>query len=132
MSSVLAKRLLLSRRDLDMTQAELAKRAGNVSAAYISDLERNKISNPTVEVIEAISIALAVSPAYLLGWTDDPLGEEQPESVAENRVVYEAGNPEQHRIVQELLEIFAELSPPDQHMLMDLAERLRRAGTNAR
>ena len=90
MATVLADRLLLSRRDLDITQEDLASRAGNVSAAYISSLERGKVTNPSVEVIEAIATALGVSPAYLLGWTDIPLPEEDATipQIAEPRVAY--------------------------------------------
>lgn len=128
MNRVLADRLLLSRRDVDLTQIDLANRAGNVSAAYISDLERNKVANPTIEVIEALAQALGVRPDYLLGWSDDPLGEDQPASIAEGRIVYQVDSPDDYRRVQNLLDIFNELGPDDQRILLDLAERLRRAG----
>lgn len=86
MATRLAERLLLSRRDVDITQEDLAQQAGNLSAAYISSLERGKVLNPTTEVIEALATALGVRPEYLLGWSDDPLGESQPASIAEGRV----------------------------------------------
>lgn len=127
MDNVLAQRLLLSRRDLDITQIDLALRAGNVSAAYISDLERNKVTNPTVEVIEALATALGVQPAYLLGWNDDPLGEDRPASISEGRVVYQVGSPAEYRLVQEMLELFTELSAENQRILLQLADQLRRA-----
>lgn len=131
MDSVLANRLLLSRRDVDLTQIELAQRAGNVSAAYISDLERSKVGNPSVEVIIALAAALGVRPEYLLGWSDDPLGESQPASLAEGRVVYQVNSPAEYRQIQELLDLWQELTADDQRMLLELADKLRRAG-NAR
>lgn len=48
MTSMLANRLLLSRRDMDITQVDLAQRAGNVSAAYISDLEEENRRDLTI------------------------------------------------------------------------------------
>lgn len=128
MNSVLADRLLLSRRDVDLTQIDLANRAGNVSAAYISDLERNKVANPTVDVVQALAAALGVRPEYLLGWTDDPLGESLPASLAEGRIVYQVASPDDYRRVQDLLDIYNDLTPQDQRIILDLADRLRRAG----
>lgn len=131
MDSVLADRLLLSRRDVDLTQIELAQRAGNVSAAYISDLERSKVGNPSVEVIVSLATALGVRPEYLLGWSDDPTGEDKPSSIAEGRVVYQVDSPAQYRQVQELLDTWQELTPEDQRMILDMIKRLRTVG-NAR
>jgi transcriptional regulator with XRE-family HTH domain len=93
----------------------------------VSHIERAQIPNPTLDVIEALATALGVRPDYLLGWTDDPLGEDRPASVGEGRIVYQVA-PGQYRQVQELLDLFTELGPEDQRILMDLAQRLRRAG----
>lgn len=131
MATRLAERLLLSRRDVDITQEDLAQQAGNLSAAYISSLERGKVLNPTTEVIEALATALGVRPEYLLGWSDDPLGESQPASIAEGRVVYQVNSPAEYRQIQELLDLWQELTADDQRMLLELADKLRRAG-NAR
>ena len=128
MTSSLAQRLLISRRDLDITQEDLARRAGNVSPAYISSLERGKVTNPTADVLETLAAALGVSPGYLIGWSDDPTGEDRPASIVEGRVVYQVDSPTTYRLVQEFLDIFTELSPEDQRMLLELAEKLRRAG----
>jgi transcriptional regulator with XRE-family HTH domain len=118
MTNMLANRLLLSRRDLDITQIDLAQRAGNVSAAYISDLERNKVTNPTVEVLEALARALGVDPAYLAGWTDAPLG---GEAVAQPR------DPR----LQELLDLFDDLDVAGQTAALEIIRTLRRT-QNAR
>jgi transcriptional regulator with XRE-family HTH domain len=120
MSNVLAQRLLLSRRDLDITQIDLAQRAGNVSAAYISDLERNKVVNPTVEVIEAIAAALGVSPAYLLGWSDIPLADEAT-TIGEARVSYTV-DPR----IQQLIDLFEDLDPAGQAAALEIIHTLRR------
>lgn len=119
MSNVLAQRLLLSRRDLDITQADLAQHTGNTSAAYISDLERGKVTNPTVEVIAALAGALGVSPAYLLGWSDIPL---PGDTIAEARVPYTV-DPN----VQALLDLYEDLDPANQAIALEIINTLRRS-----
>ena len=126
MTDTLAVRLLLSRRDLRMNQDEIAERAG-VSRAYVSDLERGKVDNPTLDVINSLARVLQVRPEYLLGWSDDVLGEDRPANIAEGRLVYQVRGPTEYRLAQELLEAFNELMPEDQRILLGIAERLRRA-----
>jgi transcriptional regulator with XRE-family HTH domain len=69
---LLGQRLLLSRRDLDLDQIELAAKSG-VSNTYISDLERGRTRNVSVDVVLSLADALGVSIQYLLGLTEDPL-----------------------------------------------------------
>jgi len=126
MADALSTRLLLSRRDLKINQDDLARTAG-VSRAYISDLERGKVENPTADVIVALATALQVRPEYLMGWSDDALGESRPASISEGRVVYQVGSPAEYRLVQEMLELFTELAPENQRILLQLADQLRRA-----
>jgi len=120
MSNVLAQRLLLSRRDLDITQIDLAQRAGSTSAAYISDLERGKVTNPTVEVVEALAAALGVSPAYLLGWSDIPLPGDL--TIAEGSVPYTV-NP----AIQAMLDLYEDLDPANQAIALEIINTLRRS-----
>lgn len=131
MANTFAERLLLCRRDIDITQEDLARVAGKVSPAYISSLERGKVTNPTVDVVEALAKALGVQAGYLLGWIDDPLGEDKPASVAEGRVVYQVGSQVEYRQVQDFLDIWPDLSPDDKQLLLDMAKRLQGA-RNAR
>ncbi|MBX3050847.1 MAG: helix-turn-helix transcriptional regulator [Caldilineaceae bacterium] len=70
--SDLGKRIYLSRRDLNWGQDELAASSG-VSRGYISNIERGRITNVGVEVLVALAQALGISPAYLMGFTDNPL-----------------------------------------------------------
>lgn len=127
MADTLAVRLLVSRRDLRMNQDEVADRAG-ISRAYVSDLERGKVDNPTLDVITALAQVLQVRPEYLLGWSDDALGEDRPQNVAEGRLVWEVNGPAEYRRIQELLDLYNQLAPEDQRILLEIAERLRRAG----
>lgn len=118
MATVLADRLLLSRRDIDITQEDLADQAGNVSAAYISSLERGKVTNPSVAVVEALAAALGVDPAYLLGWSDAPLGADDTPQPLDPRL-------------SELLDLFSDLDPAGQAAAIEIIRTLRRT-QNAR
>ena len=120
MATVLADRLLLSRRDVDITQEDLAEQAGNVSAAYISSLERGKVTNPSVEVISALAAALGVSPAYLLGWTDAPLPGDL--AIAEGAAVYTV-NP----AIQAMIDLYEDLDPANQSIALEIINTLRRS-----
>ena len=57
MPGMLATRLWSSRRDLNWNQGDLADRS-SISRQYISDLERGRITNPGVEVVQALAAAL--------------------------------------------------------------------------
>jgi hypothetical protein len=82
--------------------------------------------------VEALAKALGVKPEYLLGWTDDPLGEGDTLSdAAEGRIVYQVTSLGEYRAMQELLGIWPELTDEDRRFLIDFAGKLRRA-TNVR
>jgi len=119
MSGLFAQRLLLARRDLDLTQTTLAAQA-QISPQYISDLERGKTDNPSVRDLERIAGALGVSPAYLLGWTDIPLADEA--AIAEGRIPYTV-NP----AIQAMLDLYEDLDPANQAIALEIINTLRRA-----
>ncbi|TXH47637.1 MAG: XRE family transcriptional regulator [Desulfurellales bacterium] len=114
----LAQRILLSRRDLDWKQENLAEASG-VSRTYISNIERGRITNVGVEVIFALAKALGVSPQYLLGLTEDPLAG-VPDGDAEERQQFDA-------VTQEFLNLFQQLSPQQQSTLLSIAKVIKAA-----
>lgn len=122
-SKTLGQRLLLARRDVDITQTTLAAQV-HISPQYISDLERGKSDNPALRDVEALARALGIRPEYLAGWSDDPLGEDRPASIAEGRIVYQVTHPAEYHLVQELLDLFPELTREDQDVILQLAHRL--------
>lgn len=124
MIGTFAQRLLLSRRDLDLTQITLAAQA-QISPQYISDLERGKSDNPAVRDVEALAAALGVTPAYLVGWSDIPL-EEEANRLAEARVPYTV-DPR----IQELIDLYEDLDPAGQAAALEIIHTLRRT-QNAR
>jgi transcriptional regulator with XRE-family HTH domain len=125
MNDSLATRLLLSRHNV-MTQKELARRAG-IRRQYIGEMEQGIASNPTIDVISKIAEALGVRPEYLVGWSDDPLGEDRPANVAEGRVVYDAVSPQERRRVQEVVDIMHDLPADRQELAIRVLEEFRNA-----
>jgi transcriptional regulator with XRE-family HTH domain len=68
----LAQRIRLSRKDLRLTQQQLALKAG-VSRSYIGNLENGSTNNIGRDIAVALAAALGISLEYLLGVQDDPL-----------------------------------------------------------
>ncbi len=68
----LGRRVLLRRKDLDLTQSELAVQA-RISRNYVSLIERGEARNVSVNVLHGLAAALATTPVELsgqAGWTD--------------------------------------------------------------
>lgn len=112
MPGTFATRLWSARQDLNWNHLELASRSG-VSRQYIGDLERGRITNPSVEIVEAIAAALGVQPAYLLGWSDVPIADETIAQPMDPRL-------------QELLDLFEDLDPAGQAAALEIIHTLRR------
>lgn len=72
-------RIMDCRLALGMTQAELGKKIGlmdNTIARY-----ENGTRVPSLEVWEDLASALHVSPAYLVGWSDEPSEDEHKHNI---------------------------------------------------
>lgn len=65
----LADRVRKRRRELNMTQEELAKKMGYSSRASINNIENGR--PVTQKIIVKLANALQVNPVYLIGWDDD-------------------------------------------------------------
>ena len=122
----IGRRILLSRRDLKINQEELGEKSG-VSRGHIAKIERGEVINPTIDVIYRLADALGVSRAYLLGFTDDPLHEINDES--EKIDLQPLVRPQTHyrTLGAELLDIFDQLSPDSQQIILAIADKLRSA-----
>ncbi len=124
----LAQRLLLSRRDLDWDQKELAVKSG-VSQTYISQIERGRKSNVSIDVLFALADALGVTVTYLLGISEDPLGQStervQKEMNGES-VIIDVDNQELRQLVQETIDLLITLPARDRRIAIDLLRNMRR------
>lgn len=107
----LGVRILLSRRDLDWDQAELAKRSG-VSRGHISKIERGDTENLTITVAFALADALGISRAYLLGISDIVTSE------GEDKEDFDA-------LTREFVNVYQQLSDDKKGILLNLARMLR-------
>ncbi len=68
MEATLGSRMRAHRQRLRLTLKDLAEKTG-LSVPYLSDLERGTGTNPTLEKLEAIALALGCPVAALLGAT---------------------------------------------------------------
>lgn len=62
---MLGDRIKKIRKEKDMSISELAEKAG-VAKSYLSSIERNKQTNPSIQFMEKVSAALGVSVNDLL------------------------------------------------------------------
>lgn len=67
----LYQRIKHRREELGLSQAELAERIGYGDRSTIAKIEKG-VNDLTQSKIEAFASALRTTPAYLMGWTDDP------------------------------------------------------------
>ncbi len=65
------ERLRKRRIDMGLTQEEVGAVVG-ISRSAVQKYEKNVIKNVYTSTVELFAQALRCSPAYLLGWTDDP------------------------------------------------------------
>ncbi len=118
----LGEKVLLSRRDLALTQAQLAEQVG-VSRSHIANIETGRITNVGIDVLKALAHALEVSPAYLMGFTDNPLAdiddEEEPIHLSEARTHYNADP-----TMKELLGLIDGMTPAQRQQMAGIARLL--------
>ena len=76
----IGQRVRERRKELNLTQEELAKRLGNSSRASICTVEKDREDLTTTRIAK-LANALETSPAYLMGWTD----EKNPDFVYETK-----------------------------------------------
>lgn len=123
----LAWRLLRSRRDLEWHQEDLAEKSG-ISRTYISEIERGRITNVGIEAIFALAAALGVTPQYLLGLDDDPLGEGDAAVLKEQSGEYiavDADTDEERQQLRRLIEDFTALAPRDRTLALAYLRMMR-------
>ena len=67
----LGKRVAQRRKELNLTQEELARKLGYASKVTVSKTE-NDVHIPSLENIQRYADALDCDPAYLACWQDEP------------------------------------------------------------
>ena len=130
-AKTLGEHVLLSRRDLHMTQEELAGRVG-VSRAYVTNIEQGRAKNVGIDVVFGLARELGVSVTYLLGLSDDPLSDDprndnqlllrEPSSPY---LSYEVDDPADRRLVRQIIEDFMALSPKSRRVAATMIRSMR-------
>lgn len=108
-------------------QSELASKSG-VSRGYISEIERGVKRNIGVEIVVSLADALGVSVSYLLGLSDDVLGEGSERVLREQSgdyVVFEVESGEERRVMQQLIDEYSALSPRSQRLAIEYLRMMR-------
>jgi transcriptional regulator with XRE-family HTH domain len=125
-AKTLAQRVLLARRDLQWDQDELSRKSG-ISRGYISEIERLRKTNVGIEVVFALADALGVTVPYLLGLTDNAVGEPIDQLQADNYMVVEVKSPEQRRALQQVVDEYSALSANQQRFALNMLRMMRQA-----
>jgi len=123
MLDTFGSRLLIARKELSLNQQDLADQAG-IHRAYISNLERGNIQNPTIQVVENLAQALGVQPQYLACWSDNPTGDEPPSSIQEGRVVYQVRSLSEYHLTQDILDEIGDMSDIDRYLALQIIRQI--------
>lgn len=114
------------REELGMGQTELANKIG-ISKQSLYKYERDIVTNIPSDIIEKLSRALDVTPAFLMGWKEDPSN-----IVIEFEDYYENTTEKKSRIAT-YLDAFAKLSPESQDKVIDYMKyQIEKEGNNAK
>lgn len=78
--STIGNNILQKRKEIGMTQEELAKRLGYRSKSTINKIEMGINDVPQSKIIKFAEV-LGTTPAYLMGWQDDAQKNNSPEAL---------------------------------------------------
>ena len=126
-SRQLGNTVLIERRRLGIDQKELERRSG-VSRSRISEIERGKGTNVGLDAIYSLADALGVTVPYLLGLSQDALGEGDAaviKSLAGQYLTIEVDSKEQRQLLQDAIAALSALSPREQRRAVQLLRMLR-------
>jgi transcriptional regulator with XRE-family HTH domain len=114
--STVGERILQRRRELGLTQEELAKRMGYKSKSTINKIEMGINDIPQSKIVKFAEV-LATTPSFLMGW------EELPKL---NLQLFTEGNsPEEPKLTEgekKLIELFRLVPDDKQQMVLQMIE----------
>lgn len=115
---LIGDRIAKRRKELGLTQDELAAKTGYKSKAAISKIETN-VNDITQSMVVRFADALDTSVAYLMGWAEQSEGDQIPPDVQEDNDKYEYLNM-----------LFEQLSPDAQKMIIAQLQGLVQSQTD--
>ena len=113
MDMTIGQRIRERRKELGLSQEELARRLGNKSRASVCTVEKDK-EDLTTTRIRQYADALECSPAYLMGW-EDKYGDKSPYNKLVEAYIYrdrlDKYTPEQVMKALDFLDAFQTATP---------------------
>lgn len=116
----LGNNIMISRRDLAMTQEELAAAVG-ISRAYLTNIERGRGARVGIDIVFSLAAALGVTPQYLMGLSDNPLGEPNDGEY----IAVDADTAEERQQLRRLIDDFTALSQRDRTVALSYLRMMR-------
>lgn len=108
-NNIIGERIQLRRKELKMTQSQLAELTGYSDKTAISKIE-NGISDLTQSKIVSFAKALETTPSYIMGWVDISPSKDEMKKQQEERLLtyYNALTELQKNTVMDLMEALVE------------------------
>lgn len=114
----LGQRILLARRDLGITQEQLAESVA-IDRSYVTNIERGRSQNIGISVLYRLAEALGIEIPYMLGIETLP----PPRSLRE-KIIDMVVDDEERQQIERLIAYFGTLSDTDRNIVLNLAEQL--------
>ena len=116
----IGERIKQRRKELGLTQTELAKRMGLTSKTTICKAETSDF-NPTMDRVREFAKALETTPSYLMGWRELPDDVQKAATAAVEATL--------DTDLQDLIVDYMKLSSPDKKTVRELASFLAQKTT---
>lgn len=113
----IGQRILLARRDLNITQEQLGARIG-VDRSYITSIERGRAQNFGIYVLYSIADALGATIPHLLGFESAT-----PRTLRE-KIIDLVVDDQERQQAENLVQAFSVLSDTDRRIVLNLAQQL--------
>jgi transcriptional regulator with XRE-family HTH domain len=94
----------------------------------LSEIERGKATNVTIDIVFQLAEALGISVPYLLGLSDAPTSADDgaPIEAGQDRLVFEVRDPELRALMVELADLMHGMTPAQRRYFADQARLMRR------
>lgn len=109
----IGERISKRRQELGLTADEIAEKLGK-SRATVYRYENGEIESLPTTVLEPLAKVLRTTPAFLMGWTDNPDGGSSEREQAEKKSA-----PELSETDREALELFRQLSEDGKKLILN-------------
>ena len=129
MSTIVGHRVKSRRNELQLTQEDLTRQVQDLTGGMLrrpnlSKIERNSYGEAGAWVVVALAKALRTSPDYLLGFTDDPMPNSDPD------LILRSMEEQDRAIVRRLASLVDGMTTEQKIALLSFAENFIAASVN--